>query len=217
MGPPQQPRPLVINWHGCNAHVPVVAYQEQVSKIEQAASDYLYYAITPVGSQDPFNQYGWNTYGIQCGKVDTDDFAFAQALLDYAETHLCVDMSRVYSTGFSTGGFHSYALGCSMTNQFAGIAPIAGSVGRNFFSDCVNGPPISVLSFHSKDDGTVPYDGNALWESQPSVTAMWAQRNGCTNESATVTYTSATTVCKRLECPGAAVEDCSLVGLDHCW
>lgn len=84
MGPPQQPRPLVINWHGCNAHVPVVAYQEQVSKIEQAASDYLYYAITPVGSQDPFNQYGWNTYGIQCGKVGTDDFAFAQALLDYA-------------------------------------------------------------------------------------------------------------------------------------
>ena len=24
-GPPKEPRPLVFNWHGCNAHVPVVS------------------------------------------------------------------------------------------------------------------------------------------------------------------------------------------------
>ena len=217
MGPPQQPRPLVINWHGCNAHVPVVAYHEQISKIEQSASDYLYYAITPVGSRSPYNDYAWNTYGIKCGSVGTDDFAFAEALLNYAEKNLCVDMSRIYSTGFSTGGFHSYALGCRMTDKFAGIAPVAGSIGKNYYDECSQGAPISVVSFHSKDDGTVPYDGNADWESQPTVTAMWESRNGCTNESVTVTYESDTTVCSRRECPGAAVEDCTLVGLDHCW
>lgn len=218
-GPPKEPRPLVINWHGCNSHVPVVAYQEQISRIEQGASDFNYYSITPVGSLEPFLQdYGWNTNGIKCGTPGTDDFLFAEKLLEYAETTLCVDMSRVYSTGFSTGAFHSYALGCHLTNKFAGIAPIAGSIGKAYFDECKVGDSISVLSFHSKDDQTVPYDGNVDWESQPTVTAMWEERNGCTNDTESViTYQSETTVCRRKECPGAAVEDCTLVGLDHCW
>ncbi len=173
--------------------------------------------MTPVGSRAPFNDFGWNTFGISCGKLGADDFLFAEKLLEYAEQNLCVDMSRVYSTGFSTGGFHSNALGCNMTSKFAGIAPVAGSLGRQYTSMCSVGPPISVLSFHSKDDQTVPYDGSTNWESQPSVTSMWEKRNGCTNESAIVTYESDTTICKRRECPGASVEDCTLIGLDHCW
>jgi len=31
-------RPVVINWHGCNAHVPVVSYQELITKVEQMAA-----------------------------------------------------------------------------------------------------------------------------------------------------------------------------------
>lgn len=217
-GPPKVRRPLVLNWHGCNAHVPVVAYHEQISRIEQSASDFNYYAITPIGTREEIiDEYGWNTDGIQCGSLSADDFLFAEKILEYAENNLCVDMSRVYSTGFSTGAFHSLALGCHMTSKFAGIAPIAGSIGRLYFDACKVGPPISYLSFHSKDDKTVPYDGNAFWQSQPSVTEMWEKRNGCTNETGVVTYRSATTLCKRKECPLAAVEDCTLVGLDHCW
>lgn len=104
-----------------------------------------------------------------------------------------------------------------MAHKFAGIAPVAGSIGKNFYNECSEGPPISVVSFHSKDDANVPYEGNADWESQPTVTAMWESRNGCANETAVVTYSSDTTLCSRRECPGAAVEDCTLVGLDHCW
>lgn len=196
-----------------------VAYQEQISRIEQAASDFNYYVITPVGSREPLlDDYGWNTDGIKCGSPGTDDLLYAEKLIEYAESHLCVDRSRIYSTGFSTGGFHSYALGCHLTGKFAGIAPVAGSMGRLYVDECREGDPLSVISFHSKDDKTVPYDGNADWESQPSVTALWEARNGCTNETvAVVTYQSETTLCTRKECSGAPVEDCTLVGLDHCW
>eukprot|EP00519_Triparma_laevis_P000433 CAMPEP_0182497032 /NCGR_PEP_ID=MMETSP1321-20130603/5583_1 /TAXON_ID=91990 /ORGANISM="Bolidomonas sp., Strain RCC1657" /LENGTH=317 /DNA_ID=CAMNT_0024700795 /DNA_START=82 /DNA_END=1035 /DNA_ORIENTATION=- len=218
VGPPQEKRPLVINWHGCNAHVPVVAYQEQISRIEQSASDYGYYAITPVGSkEDLIDQFGWNTVGIQCGKFGEDDFVFAETLLDWAAENLCVDTARIYSTGFSTGAFHSNGLGCRMPNRFAGIAPIAGSFGRLYESECKQGSPVSVLSFHSRGDKTVPYDGNFEWLGQAEVTSLWEKRNGCTNETARVTYESETTICKRKECPGAPVEDCTLTGLDHCW
>ncbi|GMI26425.1 hypothetical protein TrCOL_g1028 [Triparma columacea] len=218
-GPPRDLRPLVIDWHGCNAHVPVAAYQEQVSRIEQAASDFGWYAITPVGSKEELiAEYGWNTLGIKCGKFGVDDFKFADDIIEWASKNLCVDLDRVYSTGFSTGAFHSYSLACRKPSTFAGIAPIAGSLGRLHYSECESGDPVSVLSFHSKDDKTVPYDGNLEWESQESVTKMWEKRNGCVgNETSTVTFQSETTTCLRKECPGAAVEDCTLTGLDHCW
>jgi len=206
VGPPKTPRPLVINWHGCNAHVPVVAYQEQVSqevcspmyreqqltrtlvaqvsKIEQAASDYGWYAITPVGTKEGLiSEFGWNTLGIKCGKVGVDDFKFADELLDWASKNLCVDLDRVYSTGFSTGAFHSYSLACRKPSKFAGIAPIAGSIGRVYYNECESGDPVSVLSFHSKDDKTVPYSGEI---------ARGAKRRGdnvsVRNESRTVSF-----------------------------
>ena len=127
-------------------------------------------------------------------------------------------MDRIYATGFSTGAFHSYGLGCRRPTKFRGVAAVAGSVGRRYGGECEGGEPVSVMSFHSRDDKTVPYDGNIEWMSQPETTEMWKRRNGCTgNETGNVTYRSDTTTCTRYECPGAPVEDCTLTGLDHCW
>ena len=62
--------------------------------------------LPPHSSQDrdPSSQ-GWNTDGIKCGAIGVDDFAFFEALLAFAERELCVDLSRVYAIGFSTGAF----------------------------------------------------------------------------------------------------------------
>ncbi|GMI33212.1 hypothetical protein TeGR_g3116 [Tetraparma gracilis] len=219
VGPPRDPRPVVINWHGCNAHVPVVAYQEQVSRVEQSAADYGWYAITPVGAREKgIDQFGWNTYGIKCGSVFEDDFDFFDKLLEYMENELCADMSRVYSTGFSTGGFHSNALGCSRASKLAGIAPVAGSIGKLYTSSCDEGEGLDVVSFHSEDDKTVPYNGNFEWHSQPEVTKLWEDRNGCDLlDIPRITHLSATTRCTQRSCANGTVEDCTLIGLDHCW
>ena len=223
-GPPATPTPLVLNWHGCNAHYPIVAYQLEVSRMNDAASDLGWHTIAPLGTQSPLGGgWGWNTQmgisGAECaagGRVD--DYAFAEALLDFAERELCVDMSAVFTAGFSTGAFMSYGLGCRMADRFAGVAANAGAVARARIDECAAGPPISVLSLHSLADPTVPYNGTAVWASQPEVDAMWRRRNGCRGgESTTTTVSTATTQCVRTDCPGAPVETCTVRGLDHCW
>ena len=65
-----------------------------------------------------------------------------------------------------------------------------------------------------------PENGGVLWANQTEVDAMWRRRNNCTflqTAFPTVTYLSATTICRRWECSGAPVETCTVSGLDHCW
>jgi hypothetical protein len=56
----------------------------------------------PVGtpaSQSTTSSFGWNALGCcACNKIGIDDFAFANAMLDWAEQNLCVDISKVMPT-----------------------------------------------------------------------------------------------------------------------
>lgn len=86
------------------------------------AMDYGYYAITPLGTEIlGTGQWGWNTDGIKCGGIGVDDFAFFEALIDYANSDLCVDTERIYSTGFSTGAFLTYGAACRWPSLLAAI------------------------------------------------------------------------------------------------
>jgi poly(3-hydroxybutyrate) depolymerase len=82
-GAPSTPSPLVLNWHGCNGHYPLIDYQKEVTRIDSAASDYGWHVITPLGSQSPISgQWGWNTNmgidGVECAAAGQDEYAFAQ-------------------------------------------------------------------------------------------------------------------------------------------
>jgi len=125
---------------------------------------------------------------------------------------------RVYSTGFSTGAFHSNALACTRGDKLAGIATVAGSIGKLYGTECGEGGGVDVINFHSKDDGTVPYDGNINWHTNEEVVEIWEDRNECELlDTPRVTFLSTTTVCERKSCKGGNVENCVLKGLDHCW
>ena len=52
-GPPVEPAPLVINWHGCNAHGPIIDYHTEISQVNNEAADRGYVAITPLGTVSP--------------------------------------------------------------------------------------------------------------------------------------------------------------------
>ena len=223
-GPPNTPRPLVFNWHGCNAHMPVVAYHEALSRVVEAGLDNNYYVITPVGSYEPLlDKYGWNTLGIKCGTPGFDDFFFAEELLKWAKENLCVDEARIYNTGFSTGAFFSYELGCRLPKTFRGIATVAGSMAKEWEPLCSQGSGVNVISYHSKGDTTVPYEGNSQWLSQPEMTKIFEKKAGCTMFTPShVTFLSQTTVCTSKTCPGDGegphtVEQCTVSEIEHCW
>ena len=120
-GPPLlKNRGLVINWHGCNHHAPILDYHLEISKVSEEASNRGYYTITPLGTQAPYGDFGWNADGILCGSIGVDDFLFFESLLSFIETDLCVDMKKIYSVGFSTGAFLSYGIACRYPDRIAG-------------------------------------------------------------------------------------------------
>lgn len=128
-------------------------------------------------------------------------------------------MDQVFLTGFSTGAFLAYTLACSNPVAYRGVAVNAGSIGRGHIDECksINGS-VDVIGFHSLADPTVPWNGTLAWASQPEVEAVWKHRNGCTGtEPGQITFNSSTSVCTLYECPGAHVEQCNVIGLDHCW
>eukprot|EP00966_Prymnesium_polylepis_P019418 447683-Prymnesium_polylepis.1 len=221
VGPPNVSTPLVIYWHGCNGHLPLLQYNLDISKVEDVAADRGYFSITPVGtpSWGGDGEYGWNTDGIDCGAAGVDDFAFFEALLVFATRELCVDLSRVYTIGFSTGAFLSYGIACRFPGKIAAAAADAGGLSHGYLQKCAanQGGAVPVQAFHSLTDPTVPYSGTVLWAGQREMDAMWRGKNGCDgSETPRTTLNSSTTLCQRWDCPDAPVESCALQDIDHC-
>ena len=122
----------------------------------------------PDASQN--NNKGWpNTNG--------QDIAFVKAMLQQFESNLCIDQSRIFSTGFSYGGIFSLTLGCQMSNVFRAIAPESGE----FFGNCnSNGGPVAVWQAQGDSDTTVP-PANAQ-----SANNYFVGKNHCSTQTTAV-------------------------------
>lgn len=75
------------------------------------------------------------------------------ALLDDVISRYKVDRQRVYITGYSMGGFGTWALAAQQPNRFAAIAPICGGGERYWVGDLTKMP---IWTFHGDQDDVVP-------------------------------------------------------------
>ena len=212
---------VVLNWHGCNDHLPLLDYHTGISTVnDEAANRGIYYTITPLGTQSPDGQWGWNADGIPCGAVGVDDFAFFEAIHAWIGENLCADMKKIYTIGFSTGAFLSYGIACRYPHLIAAAGTDAGGLSKTMYTTCRDSGsgPVPIQAFHSLDDPTVPYNGTSMWASQDEMDALWREKNGCNSTAeSSVTFESDTTVCRLWDCPKAPVESCTLQNIDHCW
>ncbi len=168
-----EPLPLILNWHGYSSNA---GEQAAYSRLESRGPASGYAVATPQGTGTPAF---WNIITRTRG---LDDVAYAEDIIDWAAEKLCLDASRVYSTGISNGAGMSAYLACEIPQRFAAIAPVAGV---NLVAPC-DGPPTSVVAFHSLDDPVVPYGGgealsrsNLRFGGVDDAMAGWAGRAGC--------------------------------------
>ena len=119
--------------------------------------------------------------GLNKGWANTGggDIAFVKAMLAYFEANLCIDQSRIFSTGFSYGGMMSDEIGTEMGDVFRAIAPMSDAC---YSGGCraTNNHPIAVWMAHGDNDTTVPLaDG---------MTALnkFLTKNGCGTETTPV-------------------------------
>lgn len=207
------PFPLVLNFHGFTSNGP---QQRLFSQMDATADANAFIVAYPNGLDN-----SWNA-GICCGQSsvdDVDDVGFTRAVLDDLGARGCIDLSRVYATGMSNGGFMSHRLACEASDIIAAIGPVAGVLGIDP-ADCNPERPVPVIHFHGTADSLVRFEGGGLTDA-PSVldtVDQWAARNGCT-DAPTQTFADDMVTCEASStCDGgASVTLCRIADGGHCW
>jgi poly(3-hydroxybutyrate) depolymerase len=152
---PARPYRLIFTWHPGGGTAQQTA--NNYYGLRQLAQDSAIF-VSPEGIDN-----GWANTGGR-------DIAFLDAMLARFQGELCIDQTRIFSTGFSYGGMMSYAIGCGRADVFRAIAPMSGAL----FSGCDNGDtPIAMFGFHGTTDTVVPIANGVR------ARDVIAGRNGC--------------------------------------
>jgi polyhydroxybutyrate depolymerase len=168
-GPTDEPRPVVLAFHGFRA---AAGRLRRRSGLGRLAQRYGVIVAFPEG-HDGVELLGTTGRGWDIEVGQTRDLAFVTALLDALEREWCVDRRRGYVTGMSNGGFFANLLGCVLGDRLAAIAPVAGA---KALPACPHPQPLPVLLIHGSNDKVVDPKlarGARDW---------WARTNGCTGD-----------------------------------
>jgi polyhydroxybutyrate depolymerase len=154
------PAPVVLGWHGLGGDG---AQQAEYSGYEELAEEQGFVAVHPTGVADDGRPTSWQ---LAPGSGGRDDLAFTDVLIDELVANWCVDPARVYSTGFSNGGYFTSRLVCERADRIAAAVSVAGLTHPD---GCAPSRPVPYLAYHGTDDALVPYDGGASVLSERSV------------------------------------------------
>lgn len=165
------PAPVLLVWHGFGSNP-----EQMLAGVQpELWSDAI--LVAPAGLGRTFEQFGNKErpgFQVHAGELGDRDLKLFDAILEELGATACIDESRVYTTGFSNGGFFSNVLACHRGDRIAAAAPVGG--GGPFVPGC--GPPVPVLVTHGRRDEVVPFGtGEQSW-------TFWHRHDGCTGAAA---------------------------------
>ena len=210
---PSKGTPLVFVFHGYTMTAASIA---SASKFVSTADAHGMIVAFPTGLNSGFNA------GECCGASVTakvDDLGFTRAMVSSISKDYCVDAKRVYSTGFSNGGFMSYYLACEMADTFAAVASVAGTLGVPP-ADCKPKRPISLLHIHGTGDLVVPYLGGGVGANRSVATSVEAFRplDTCPAGDGASVFAKDDVTCTQWACAaGTHVQHCAVTNGGHQW
>jgi poly(3-hydroxybutyrate) depolymerase len=122
--------------------------------------------VAPEGLVSSTGGKGW-------ANTNNQDVIFTDDMLAAISADLCIDTSRVFTTGFSFGAAMSYKLACVRPDQFrAALVYEAGAVSGNDMAECTK----PIAWFHSQGaDDQGPTVATGL-----TILNLFAELNGCT-------------------------------------
>jgi polyhydroxybutyrate depolymerase len=163
--------PLLLDFHGFGSNA---KQQMAYSNFAPIADREHFLIVAPDG------QGAVRHFNLTGERGLANDITMVGALLDRVEAALCVDTTRVYSTGMSDGGAITSLLACQMADRIAAFAPVAVIIS---LPRC---PAVPIVGFAGTADPVVPYNGGRVnCCGNPSlpgaVSAMntWAADAGC--------------------------------------
>ena len=149
------PVPLLFNFHGAT----MSAYDQMVYCDMRFVSDTAgYILVHPQGTL--FNgETHWNV-GSWTARSTADDIGFTEAMIDTLANNYNIDLKRVYSCGFSNGGYFSFELACQLSDRIAAVGSVAGRMSIDTYNSCNPSHHTPVITIHGTADNTVGYYGN---------------------------------------------------------
>jgi polyhydroxybutyrate depolymerase len=213
--------PLVLNLHGSGS---TAAKQRLFTGMNGTANADGFVVAYPQGAIPDGSGFDWNVPGqllfggrkVPAGSPS--DVAFLGLLITRLESAYCIDVHRVYATGFSGGARMTSELACALAGRLAAVAPVSG---LRFPADCHASRPVPVLSFHGTADLVDPFAGHGqpYWTYGVAEAARrWAAHDGCAARPATKHPGSTVTLTAYGGCKGgAAVELYAISGEGHEW
>jgi len=217
-----QPAPLVFNFHGYGSNNSQQNFYADFKPIADTANFIL---VLPQGLTSG-GYAGWNNFGAVSSAAA--DINFVSDLIDTLSKRYNINSNRIYSTGFSNGGFMSYDLACFMSTRFAAIASVSGSMVASHLSACNPSHPMPVMEIHGTIDSTVSYTGvggTIACTHIDSLVKHWVNFNNC---NPTPVFTPVPNISTTDNCTAehyvysgsnvcTTVELFKVIGGDHTW
>jgi poly(3-hydroxybutyrate) depolymerase len=97
------------------------------------------------------------------------NMAYIDALIDWSKKNLCMDPTRIFSTGQSSGGYFSQTLACQKGDVIRAVASNSG--GERYFENCKGNPGV-MLSYGKGDEASHT-------TAAAKATKFWIERKGC--------------------------------------
>ena len=213
---PGQPTPLVFVLHGFTQSAQAIMGYSGFNALADTAGFIAVYA-NGIGN-------AWNISTSFPGGSTANDVGFISALIDTMAANYTIDPLRVYTCGFSAGGFMSHRLACELNNRIAAAGAVAGTMTTGAFSQCAPARPVPFMQIHGTADAIVSYNGGLGNQSAEQVLGLWTSRDSCA-QPAVVTplpdlVSEGSTVERQVWSPCAAgvrVEHLKILNGGHTW
>ncbi len=166
--------PVVIYLHSYGYNP---KWGREYTRIDQVAdsSDYIFVFPSAYG-------WKWNSGAGENPKYptpDCDDVGFINALIDTLNLHYSIDLARIYSCGYTAGGFMSHKLAGELSHRIAAIASVSGSFATTAAANRNPLHAMPVLEIFGTADLYLPVQGETGWLSQDETVNIWADYNDC--------------------------------------
>jgi polyhydroxybutyrate depolymerase len=178
--------PVVFAFHGGGAQA---SSMSKIGPFSSVADKEDFIAVYPEGIGKHWND------GRETVVYQVDDLGFVRAMIDDLIKRYHVDTHRIYATGISNGGIFCQRLAFDLSDQFAAVASVAGSVPEKIYKENHPSAPISVMLMSGTADPIVPYQGGEVKKlpgsyggkvlSAEDSIKFWVQFNQCNSVAQT--------------------------------
>jgi len=136
--------PLVVFLHGAG---------ERGDNLEQVRRT----TLSRIVEHDNRRRWGFVLLSPQCPRDSYWQPEQVTELIEHVSSRLSIDRDRVYLTGYSMGGFGTWATACHDPDRFAAIAPLSGG---GDVQQAERLQELPIWAFHGDKDNVVSIDGD---------------------------------------------------------